>query len=134
MRYERYLLLWEARKPYRMIGVSRYPLLFENERARPWSWEEDKGWDEGHRRREARSKEEEEEIAYFTYTPSIAWVWRAKGEDEGLSQDRGHEDLGTGFLGEDVIVGIGMDDTKQGFARAKIDILLGCMRLCPGVV
>ncbi|KAJ9651280.1 hypothetical protein H2198_009434 [Neophaeococcomyces mojaviensis] len=45
MRYERYFLLWEARRPFRILGVSKYPILLENERARPWSWNEDIGWD-----------------------------------------------------------------------------------------
>ena len=41
--------------------------------------------------------------------------------------------LGTGYLGEDVLVGIGLDDVSQAFARVRVDDLLQCLELCPGV-
>ena len=44
MRYERYFLVWDARRPFRILGVSAHPILFGDERARPWSWEQDVGW------------------------------------------------------------------------------------------
>lgn len=132
MRYERYLLVWEARGPYRMLGISSWPILFGTERARPWSYSDDFAPDNGNN---VLTREESgwDDPAYFTYTPSIAWAWRPKGEDETRSREHGHDDLGTGFPDDNVIVGLGMDDTKQGLVQVKLDEVLGCLRLCPGV-
>ena len=70
-----------------------------------------------------------ENWAYFTYTPSIAWAWRpqsafADGEDA-------LESLNVGYLDDEVIMGIGMDDIEQAFARVKAKTLLQCLRTCP---
>ena len=161
MRYERYFLVWEARRPYRILGVSRWPVLFGDERARPWSVEEDLGWDEGLRELERHGRREvsmgavggEEDIEetqaneidsdgagddmghrsnFFTYTPSIAWAWRGKsnGEDEEVHRRRGHEYLGTGYLGDEIVVGIGIDDVAQGFVRVRAEDVLRCIKVC----
>ncbi|KAK5942038.1 hypothetical protein PMZ80_005991 [Knufia obscura] len=133
--------------PMRTLGVSAWPVLFGDERARPWSWEEDLGFDLGKiepakrdvsangtvpRDESDDAKEEVEEkghrSSYFTYTPSIAWAWRGKSEDESIHRQRGHEDLGTGYLGDEIVVGIGMDDVAQGYVKVKVDDVLGCMR------
>jgi hypothetical protein len=66
--------------------------------------------------------------AYFTYTPSIAWSYRSKDEDEHVRRERGHEDLGTGYMGDEVIVGIGIDDLAQGFVRVPVEELLSCSK------
>ncbi|KAK5084880.1 hypothetical protein LTR70_007822 [Exophiala xenobiotica] len=153
MRYERYFLVWEARRPFRTLAVSHWPVLFGDERARPWSWEEDVGSvlrDAKAVKRsgnetmvESETGEDEAEQSkkgnsgswshYFTYTPSTAWAWRGKSEDEPLHRARGHESLGTGYLGDEIVVGIGMDDVAQGIVKVKIDDVLKCMRMCPGV-
>lgn len=148
VRYERYLLVWEARKPFRTLGISRHPILFGEERARPWTTEQDLGYEferdaPDHMRRVATDESESllnssgntpadnssREGAYFTYTPSIAWAWRSNSE-EGATQERGHEDLGTGYVGEDIVIGIGMDDVAQGFVKVSVDEVLTCLRLC----
>jgi len=153
MRYERYFLVWEARRPFRTLAVSRWPMLFGEERARPWSWEEDIAWGLSGGKSEKRSGDannvetwdDEGEVQlsrratsgrqshYFTYTPSIAWTWKGKSEDESWHRARGHEDLGTGYLGDEIVVGIGMDDMGQGLVKVGIDDVLGCMRMCPGI-
>ena len=43
------------------------------------------------------------------------------------------ESLNVGYLDDEVIIGIGMDDTEQAFARAKAETLLQCLRPCPGM-
>lgn len=184
LRYERYVLVWESRKPFKMIGVSQFPLLMRDEWARPWSEEEnwpgresDGGRKNGgnwtmhehvgskHGRRKGTVHEEGSHVsadrgnhqghdshdhghhdhggdgginsqAYFTYTPSLTWAW--KPHSAGLGED--DEDdveymsrLGMGYLGDEVLVGIGMDDVHQGFAKVKVEHLLQCLRLCPGV-
>lgn len=154
MRYERYFLVWEARRPFRTLAVSHWPMLFGDERARPWSWEEDVGSDSRDAKPVKRSgngnmvetetDEDEAEQSkkgnsesgthYFTYTPSIAWAWRGKSEDEPLHRARGHEALGTGYLGDEIVVGVGMDDVAQGIVKVRIDDVLRCMGMCPGVV
>lgn len=168
MRYERYFLVWEARRPFQTIGMSRWPVLFGVERARPWSREEDLGWDLRQKRQDRKGEEDDyhnldeeekssiggqeewEEAAdsrgerkmrqeqedsgfYFTYTPSLSWAWRSSAGEEHIVYGRGHEDLGTGYLDEEVIIGIGMDDHAQGFVRVHVQDVLGCMRLCPSV-
>ena len=52
--------------------------------------------------------------AYFTYTPSIASAWRP--QPANLDGEDVLESLNVGCL---VILGIGIDDTEQAFARAK---------------
>ena len=138
MRYERYVLVWEARAPFRVVAVSKHPFVFGDERVRPWSYDEDildRNSSRGRRSSDLDEDEDErvEGRAYFTYTPSIAWSHRPKDEDEHVHRERGHEDLGTGYLDDEVIVGIGMDDLGQGFIRVPVGELLSCLRICPDV-
>ena len=149
MRYERFVVVWDGRKPFRMLGVSKFPILMEDEWARPWSqeqnWPSESGrrgnWTSGLKKRQehtgARSS------AYFTYTPSLAWAWRPRTDHAAApknSHDGGEEEsihhlsqLGTGYLGDDILIGIGLDDVEQVFTRVKVDELVNCLRLCPGV-
>lgn len=109
-----------------MVAVGRYPIVFEGE-------------------------DEEEEEMGFVYTTSISWAWRVdsgSGGDRGARRGRDDDDteeldfadidhlssLGTGFLGDDVIVGVGIDDVRQAVVRVKVDELLSCLTHCPGVV
>ncbi|KIW20490.1 hypothetical protein PV08_01065 [Exophiala spinifera] len=155
MRYERYVVVWESRAPFQLLAVSRWPLLMSNERAHPWTAEqnwpdENIGWNASgpsmwaHKRTQARKSsdgpvtEALQSSAYFMYTPSLAWAWRPRstsivaGPEDDVDVETMSE-LGTGYLGDDLIVGIGLDDVDQAFARIKVDDLLHCMRICPGV-
>ncbi|ETI23521.1 hypothetical protein G647_05323 [Cladophialophora carrionii CBS 160.54] len=164
LRYERYVVVWEGREPFQILGVSRLPLLMRDEWAKPWT--KDENWpvsgeaelkrksnatmrmaDRGGGSKLMRRGIHEREIgeddgfdkspAYFTYTPSLAWTWSP--HSAAANQDHENDDvdymsqLGTGYLGDDVLVGIGLDDVNQAFARVKVDSLLNCLRLCPGV-
>ncbi|OAP61206.1 hypothetical protein AYL99_03407 [Fonsecaea erecta] len=162
LRYERYVVVWEGREPFQLLGVSRFPLLMKNEKAGPWTEEEnwphprDRGWNATqehlHEKEEsvvrrgdeepyANEAEQEDDFfksqAYFTYTPSLAWAWRP--HSAAANQEQEDDDveylsqLGTGYLGDDVLVGIGLEDLNQAFARVKVEDLLQCLRLCPGV-
>jgi hypothetical protein len=78
--------------------------------------------------------------AYFTYTPSIAWAWRPKSaETRREDRDGGAHDgsylhsLNVGYLDDEVIVGIGLLDEEQAFARAQARVLLQCLKTCGGV-
>lgn len=135
LRYERWAVVWEGRYPFRLLAVSRHPVAFAGELVRPWMRAENglgDDDDDGERAGDAG----------FTYTTSVAWAWRpasavvvAGVEDE----ERGGQDaehlarLGVGFLGDEVIVGVGIDDIGQAVVRVKVDELLSCLRLCPGV-
>ena len=77
---------------------------------------------------------EDGKAAYFTYTPSIAWAWRARDQDAHTGQDEYRQTLGNGFLEDHVIVGIGMDDVRQGFVQVKVEEVLECLRFCPSIV
>lgn len=179
LRYERYVLVWDSRKPFKMIGVSRFPLLMRDEWARPWSENEnwpgrgmdkeknhrgnwtmhehagskyrrrrgllhqagshvfgDGGDRKGHDDDENDGDDDINSQAYFTYTPSLTWAW--KPHSAGLGEDDKDDveymsRLGMGYLGDEVLVGIGMDDVHQGVAKVKVEHLLQCLRLCPGV-
>jgi hypothetical protein len=37
LRYERYVVVWEGKEPFQLLGVSQYPLLMKNEWAKPWT-------------------------------------------------------------------------------------------------
>ena len=62
--------------------------------------------------------------AYFTYTVSISYAW-GRDKDEV-------EDKNVGYLDDEVVLGIGIDDVGQGFARVKAGDLVQCLRACPG--
>ncbi len=149
MRYERFVAVWEGRKPFKMLGMSQFPILMENEWAQPWS--EEQNWPGRSSRKgnwtaglgSTRGSLGARSNAYFSYTPSLAWAWRPR-TDHSVAPEGGHvgkEDasvhhlsqLGTGYLGDDVLVGIGLDDVEQVFTRVKVDELVGCLRLCPSV-
>lgn len=40
LRYERWLVLWEGKKPFRLLAKSKFPVLFANETASGWTGEE----------------------------------------------------------------------------------------------
>jgi hypothetical protein len=190
LRYERFFVVWDARSPFRMLGVSRHPVLMANETASGWSaqenWADDAetpGLDETpvaeallnltsgnqivkeHDADDDSSPEsnltkshsntttppEKPNWAYFTYTPSIAWSFRpspslrlrehenhqpekyplsAVDADVDEEHTRTLEALNVGFLDDEVILGIGLDDQGQGFARVRAEELVGCLRAC----
>jgi len=45
-----------------------------------------------------------------------------------------HEDLGTGYLRDEIVVGIGIDEIAQGFVRVWFEDMLGYMWVCDGLV
>ena len=131
LRYERYLVVWSAVPPFGMLGISQHPILLANETASGWSAEQN--WDDDPPNadvvRHARGTGEEGFVgkgpwAYFTYSVSIAYAWGRKGDEAAWKN--------TGFLDDEVILGIGIDDKGQGFARVKVAELLQCLRACPG--
>lgn len=98
---------------------------------------------EGQEKGDANSKDN---WAYFTYTPSIAWAWRPRSERRRRTTDTEDQVLGdsenpliddsltglqVGFLDDEVILGIGIDDKEQAFGRVKAETLLQGLRLCP---
>lgn len=111
-----------------------------------------------HRRTHGQTPEREQRAegrdnwASFTYTTSIAWAWH-DGRTTSKSKSRHHTtegrrahpagdqedgqgslaDMNTGYLDDEVILGIGVDDHAQGFARVPAESLLQCMRACPSV-
>ncbi len=220
LRYERFFVVWDARPPFRMLGMSRYPILMWNETASGWDAEEN--WTEGDdldttseatdssharsgddplfntpqnetinaqgrasppRNLSRRTTSSTTKIppqpdqptnkeatrnnwAYFTYTPSISWSFRLRPaaipfreheqnthhhqyhDEESATTDheftntepndgdpehtRTLQALNVGYLDDEVILGIGMDDRGQGFARVRAEDLLACLRMCPG--
>lgn len=120
IRYERYLVLWSAKPPFRMLAVSKHPMLFANETTTGWTAEET--WDDV----PEAAEEGRGFWARLTYTTTIAWVW-GRGEEDV----RG---LGTGFLDDEVVVSVGVDDEDQAFGRVVVADLLQCLRVCPGWV
>ncbi len=100
-----------------MLAVSRYPMLFANETSLGWDAEEI--WNDipgGLKRRE--------EWDYFTYTTTIAWAW---GREEGDIQEKN-----TGYLDDEVIVSVGINDNGGLYGKVKAVDLLQCLRICPG--
>lgn len=135
LRYERYFIIWASTPPFDMLAISQHPLLMANETASGWSM--DQNWDDDpvsakvvadHISRFPNSTElprGKGYWAYFTYTVSIAWAWGRGGDVEPV-------DMNVGYLDDEVILGIGIDDKAQGFSRVKAGDLVQCMRACPG--
>ncbi|KAI4123906.1 MAG: hypothetical protein LQ347_005952 [Umbilicaria vellea] len=128
LRYERYFIVWSAVPPFSMLGISQHPVLMANETASGWSAAQNWHGDQVRHKRVTNSSVaqpgEEAYWAYFTYTVSIAYAWGRKGDDV--------TDKNVGYLDDEVILGIGIDDAGQGFATVKAGDLLQCLRACPG--
>jgi hypothetical protein len=139
MRYERYFILWSGHPPFTTLAISAHPILMYNETASPYlplqNWEGDAENDEllAAAQKEADHTLNENELnrvskqsfSVFSYTVSIAWAARGGGWEE-------LGDKHQGYLDDEVVLGVGLDDQRQVFARAKAEDLLGCMRACPG--
>lgn len=62
----------------------------------------------------------------MTYTTTIAWDWgREEGDVRGKS---------IGYLDDEVILSVGVDDQDQVFGIVTASELLQCLRICPGRV
>ncbi|KAL8719148.1 MAG: hypothetical protein Q9225_003810 [Loekoesia sp. 1 TL-2023] len=134
LRYERYFMVWSASPPFSMLGISQHPILMANETASGWT--ESQNWDDDpanaatvvHTKIRHNTTEPyggKEYWAYFTYTVSIAYARARTGMDEVGEKN-------VGYLDDEVVLGIGIDDKGQGFARAKAGDLVQCLRACPG--
>ncbi|KAI9768993.1 MAG: hypothetical protein M1840_004589 [Geoglossum simile] len=118
LRYERYFIVWSAAPPFSMLGISQHPMLVSNETATGFSPKEN--WDDN----TEALKEDKGNWAYFSYTVSIAYAWGRK-LDGPMSKN-------TGYLDDEVVLGIGIDDKNQGFSVVMAKDLLQCLRACPG--
>ena len=146
MRYERYLIVWSAIPPFGMLGISQHPILLANETASGFPAHEN--WDDdpenakivafNKKNKNPRSLKDIEVDpmmietyggkgywANFTYTVSVAYASARKGKQE-------MGDMNVGYLDDEVILGIGVDDGGQVFSRVKTVDLLQCLRACPG--
>ncbi|KAI9838857.1 MAG: hypothetical protein M1819_004064 [Sarea resinae] len=126
LRYERYFIVWSAASPFAMLGVSRHPLLLANETATGWTAAQNREGDSNISDDGNLGKDQKGSSGWaeFTYTVSIAYAW-GRGGDEAIWKN-------TGFLDDEVVLGIGIDDKGQGFASVKTRDLLQCLRACPG--
>lgn len=116
-RYERYFVVWSAIPPFSMLAVSEHPILLANETYRGWTpeeiWNDVPQSESGHRG----------EWGQFTYTTTIAYAW---GREESDIREKG-----TGYLDDEVIMSVGIDDKNGLYAKAKVSELLQCLRICP---
>ena len=141
MRYERLFMAWQSVPPFRVVGVSKHPLLFANETAQGWT--ESQGWDDDSENRKVVERVKGKGRgnatepyggkgywAYFTYTVSMSYAWGRparpgrKGGDES-------EDMHVGYLDDEVVLAVGVDDEGGVFGRVKARELVQCMEPCP---
>ncbi|TGO87641.1 hypothetical protein BPOR_0213g00120 [Botrytis porri] len=120
IRYERYFVMWAATSPFSMLAISQHPILFANESTTGWTAEE--SWDDNP---EALS-EGRGFWAKLTYTTTIAYAWNREDEDV-----RGKD---VGFLDDEIILSVGVDDHDQVYGRVLVSELLQCLRICPGLM
>lgn len=118
VRYERYFVVWSVTAPFNMLAVSQHPILFANETNRGWTTEEI--WDDSPEDLATGSGE----WGRFTYTTTIAYAW---GREESDVREKG-----VGYLDDEVILSIGIDDEGGLYGKAKVSELLQCLRICPG--
>ncbi|KAL8776788.1 MAG: hypothetical protein Q9194_002946 [Teloschistes cf. exilis] len=134
LRYERHFMVWSAVPPFEMLGISQHPILMANETASGWT--QSQVWDDdgnnsaivAHTKRSRNATEPlggKDYWAYFTYTVSMAYAWGRSGIEEV-------SDKNVGYLDDEVVLGIGIDDMGEGFARARAGDLVQCLRACPG--
>lgn len=141
LRYERFFIVWSASPPFGMLAISKDPILMYNETASGWTgpqnWADDplrersfstNKTQHGYNGTTAEAKQDN--WAYFTYTPSIAWAWGRARKGRFVKEELMEKN--TGYLDDEVVLGIGLDDKAQVFGRAPAEVLLQCMRACPG--
>lgn len=121
LRYERYFVIWSATPPFNMLAISSHPLLLSNETAGGWTPAENWDDDEENAAMVKNYGFGKDNFAVFTYTVSIAYSW---GRMEDQPQNKY-----TGYLDDEVIIGLGVDDEAQNYARVKVSELLQCMRV-----
>ena len=136
-----------------MLAVSKHPVLLWNETALgatdgQW-WTASQIWDDDAENTLLVERNKKQGIwgsepyggrdywASFTYTVGISYAWgrepRPGREREGKEGDAG-EDMHVGFIDDEVVVAVGVDDEGGVFGRVKAGDLLGCMLPCPGKV
>ncbi|KAE8450273.1 hypothetical protein EG329_006701 [Mollisiaceae sp. DMI_Dod_QoI] len=118
VRYERSFVVWSATAPFNMLAVSQHPILFANETSRGWTAEEI--WDDLPEALAAGRGE----FGRFTYTTTIAYAW---GREESDIREKG-----VGYLDDEVILSVGIDDEGGLYGKVKVSELLQCLRICPG--
>ena len=118
LRYERYFVIWSTTPPFSMLAVSQHPILLANEVTAGWS--QAAIWDE-----QPEVKSDNWIVGSgFTYTTTIAYAWGREVSDA--------TDMGTGYLDDEVIMSVGVDDQGQKYAKVVVSELLQCLRICPG--
>lgn len=135
-------MAWQSVPPFALVGIGKHPLLFQNETAQ--GWPESEGWDddEGNRRVVKERKEKSGDNAtepyggkgywaYFTYTVSISYAW-GREPRQGRKGDES-EDMHVGFLDDEMVLAVGVDDEGGVFGRVQAGELVQCMKPCPGV-
>ncbi|KAK2626468.1 hypothetical protein QTJ16_003643 [Diplocarpon rosae] len=118
IRYERYFVVWSANWPFNMLAVSQHPILMANETNR--GWKPAQIWDD------VPQTEYEAKDAWgdFTYTTTIAYAW---GRPESDIREKSN-----GYLDDDVILSVGIDDQDGLYSKIAVEDLLQCLRICPG--
>ncbi|KAL9595744.1 MAG: hypothetical protein Q9219_006242 [cf. Caloplaca sp. 3 TL-2023] len=134
LRYERYFMVWSTSPPFSILGISQYPILMANETASGWTQSENWDDDPANAAMVAQTKLHQNTTepyggkgywAYFTYTVSIAYAWARTATDEFGEKN-------VGYLDDEVVLSIGIDDKGQGFSRVRAADLVQCLRACPG--
>ena len=141
LRYERFFMVWSASPPFGVLGVSHFPISMANETARGWS--ESQNWDNDPANAAIVAATKEQNPlnstepyggnsywAYFTYTVSISYAY-GREPRKGSKGDES-EDMHVGYLDDEVVLAIGVDDAGQVFSRVKTRDLVSCLKACPG--
>lgn len=135
LRYERHFLVWAATPPFAILGISKHPILLANETASGWLPSENWADDPLNVKKVMQTRDDGNATitetfggkgfwAYFTYTVSISYAW-GRQDDEPEAKN-------VGYLDDEVVLGIGIDDAGQGYARVKAGDLVQCLRACEG--
>lgn len=140
LRYERFFIVWQAIPPFSMLGISQHAILMANETVSGFS--PSKNWADdptnsaivaSTRKSNLNATEPfggKDNWAYFTYTVSISYAW-GRPPRKGIAGDEA-QDMHVGYLDDEVLLGIGVDDKAQTFSRVKAGELVQCLKPCPG--
>ncbi len=125
-----------------MLGISQHPILMSNETASGWLPSENWSDNSTNNAIVAATKENNPNAtepfggndwwAYFTYTVSITYAWGRPSIAGRAGDEAG--DMHVGYLDDEVLLAIGVDDKGQAFSRVKAGDLVQCLRACPGRV
>lgn len=124
-RYERVVVIWQSKPPFRMLAVGTARILFTGE-----------GWGSVGAKMNSPVPtlpvHKRDKKHNFNFMMSLAFDHsRRRNEDVDVSIGKLPDDMHIGFLDDYLIVGVGIGDEGMGVVRLRVRELVAGLAVCP---